>query len=50
MTYDNWVSGEPNRSGDCIEMNWNQPKQWNDDECDVKKQYICKAVGVALVE
>ncbi|CAM4482202.1 unnamed protein product [Leuciscus chuanchicus] len=43
--YQIWTQGEPNHmytnTEECVEMNWKEVGKWNDDSCDVKKNYIC---------
>ncbi|XP_026116495.1 lectin-like [Carassius auratus] len=43
--YEIWTRGEPNHmytsTEECVEMNWKEIGKWNDDSCDVKKNYIC---------
>ncbi|XP_056312701.1 lectin [Danio aesculapii] len=40
-----WVPGEPNHmytsNEECLEMSWKETGKWNDDNCNVKKSYIC---------
>ncbi|XP_072554043.1 ladderlectin-like [Paramormyrops kingsleyae] len=42
--YQNWVPGQPSYTShteNCVEMNWKNQKQWNDDLCSNKKPFVC---------
>ncbi|XP_056154616.1 ladderlectin-like [Lampris incognitus] len=42
--YQNWLRGEPNNSAGgehCIEMNFGDPKQWNDSICGGQRGFVC---------
>ncbi|XP_056091266.1 ladderlectin-like [Rhinichthys klamathensis goyatoka] len=42
--YDHWCSGEPNNFDvpeNCLEINWNSNRCWNDSPCSTSMKYIC---------
>ncbi|XP_048826638.1 lectin-like [Brienomyrus brachyistius] len=42
--FEKWVPGQPSNSGNhenCVEMNWKNLGQWNDDWCIKQKPFIC---------
>lgn len=46
MTYTNWYSTEPsNRDGleNCVEIRSRLLNQWNDENCETKKFFICES-------
>uniref|UniRef100_A0A0B7B6E0 C-type lectin domain-containing protein n=1 Tax=Arion vulgaris TaxID=1028688 RepID=A0A0B7B6E0_9EUPU len=53
-TYTNWIDGEPNgdASEECLEINVDASKGWNDVSCVENKPFICEksAKGINLLE
>jgi len=41
-SYTNWVSGEPNDSGDCTFLGAASTYRWSDNSCAVAKDYLCE--------
>ncbi|XP_042564736.1 lectin-like [Clupea harengus] len=39
--YTNWVPGQPDGNGDCVQINWNSPGMWDDVQCWSRLGYIC---------
>ncbi|KAG5264400.1 hypothetical protein AALO_G00253380 [Alosa alosa] len=39
--YTNWVQGEPNGNGDCVQINYDTPGKWDDVQCWSSRGYVC---------
>ncbi|KAM9335387.1 galactose-specific lectin nattectin-like [Symphorus nematophorus] len=45
LTYKNWCGGQPDNAGrqqHCLQFNWSGGRCWDDDNCLVRKGYICR--------
>ncbi|XP_069566819.1 macrophage mannose receptor 1-like, partial [Brachyistius frenatus] len=40
-----WMSGQPDNLGDCGQVVGSDFGQWNDENCDNKRKYICKHIN-----
>lgn len=39
--FDNWIQGEPNGDGSCVNVNY-PTGQWSDQSCSTPNYFVCK--------
>ena len=43
VNYVNWFGGQPGPAGDCVEMSTSGAGGWSTSDCNMNKNYVCKA-------
>ena len=43
--YESWEAGEPNDSGNCLQVWHAAAEGWDDTTCDTEKAYVCERAG-----